>query len=45
MSISAFNPAQITSGTLSYAIGVGKPVISTPYVHATEILIENLHQN
>ncbi len=29
---------QITSGTLSYAVGLGKPVVSTPYVHAREIL-------
>lgn len=32
------NPEQSTSGALSYAIGVGKAVVSTPYVHATEIL-------
>lgn len=32
------NMAQVTSGTLSYAIAVGKPVIATPYVHARDIL-------
>lgn len=32
------NPAQITSGTLSYAVAMGKPVVSTSYVHAGEIL-------
>ncbi len=34
------NEAQITSGTISYAVGVGSAVISTPFWHAAELLAE-----
>src|SRR5256885_3150211 len=32
------NEAQMTSGTLAYSFGLGKPVVSTPYLHARELL-------
>ncbi len=34
------NEAQMTSGTLAYSFGLGKPVVSTPYWHAQELLAD-----
>jgi len=38
---STINPSQIVSGTLSYAMGCGCAVISTPFVYAKELISDN----
>lgn len=35
------NEAQMTSGTLAYSFGLGRPVVSTPYWHARELLAQD----
>lgn len=36
------NPDQAVSGTLTYALGAGRPVISTPFMQAKEVVTEEV---
>ncbi|MBW2981550.1 glycosyltransferase [Candidatus Woesearchaeota archaeon] len=38
---SSLTPEQITSGTLVYAMSCGRPVVSTPFLHAKDIVADD----
>ena len=38
----SLDPNQITSGTLSYALGCGRVVVSTPFLHAKDCITNDI---